>query len=624
MRAEIKQKLENMPTSPGVYLMKDRAGEIFYIGKALSLRSRLRSYFGGSDTRAFVARLDELLADIEVILTANETEALIVENDLIKRHQPRFNVVWMDDKHFLRLRLDTRQTYPRLDVVRRFKKDGARYFGPFASASALRETLRLVNRHFQLRTCSDAMMRQRTRPCIQYQIKRCPAPCVFDLSDGTYAQNVAAVTDFLDGRGAELLDTLRSRMTQAAEALQFERAALLRDQVWAIERSLTRQLVSSPEMISRDVVGIYRQGPSVEIHILVTREGRLKDAVRCSFRDTDMDTGDILSDFAMRYYSESANDIPREILFPAEMEWAGPLETYLRAERQAVVDVLVPQRGDKARLVELANKNAHQAFQDKARESGAAKTAVERLQRGARLTKLPERIECFDISHLSGTEIVASAVRFENGLPQKSRYRHYRIKTLTQQDDFQSMYEVLSRRARRGLEEGDLPDLMVIDGGKGQLAAARAALDDYGVDKVDVVGLAKERVQGATASELAAGPRQSETKPERIFVLGQREPIVLRQNSAEQFLLTRVRDEAHRFAITFQRQRRQKALIRSVLDDIEGIGPARRKTLLRHFGSVASVTAASVDEIGKIVGPRLADRIHTALHPSAVLGVGGH
>jgi excinuclease ABC subunit C len=614
MRVSIAEKLSKLPASPGVYLMKDGRGEVFYIGKAMSLRDRVRSYFSGSDTRAFVARLDEILFDLEVILTANETEALIVENDLIKRMKPRFNVVWVDDKNFLRLRLEMRQAYPRLEVVRRFKKDGARYFGPFASASALRETLRLINRHFQLRTCSDAVMRQRTRPCIQYQIRRCPAPCVFDLSQGAYAQNARAVVAFLEGRGAELVNDLTGRMTQAADALEFERAAQLRDQIRAVERSLTRQLVSSPEMVSRDVVGIYRQGPAVEIHLMITRQGRMVGASRFSIADTDLATGDILSDFAMRYYSDPANDVPREILFPEQMEWAAPLETYLRAERQSVVEVLVPQRGDKHSLVKLANSNAHQAFVDKARERGAARTAIEHLRLRARLVREPKRIECFDISHLSGTEIVASSVRFENGLPQKSLYRHYRIRTLTQQDDFQSMYEVVSRRARRGLLEGDLPDLFVIDGGKGQLTAARAALDDHGIDRIDVLALAKEKSAPRAVGDFATGSRAKTVKPERIFVLGQREPIVLRHDSAEQFLLTRVRDEAHRFAITFQRRRRQKAFVRSALDEIAGVGPARRKALLTQFGSVRAVMTASLDELANVVGPAVSRRVFATLH----------
>jgi excinuclease ABC subunit C len=417
MRPEIEHKLSVLPSSPGVYLMKDAAGEVFYIGKARSLRDRVRSYFSGSDTRAFVSRLDRLLADIEVILTATDNEALILENDLIKRHQPRFNVMLVDDKSFLRLRLDVRQDYPRLTVVRRLQNDGARYFGPYASATALRETLRLVNRHFQLRTCSDAMMRQRSRPCLQYQIGRCPAPCVFDLSSGAYAANVTAVVAFLEGRGEELVSSLTGRMSALADRLEFEGAAQVRDQIRAVQRSLERQLVTSPTSISRDVVGIYRQRPAVEINILLTREGRMIDSRRFSFSDIDLATTDVLSDFATRYYGEPTQTVPQEILFPEAMEWAAPLEAFLRERRQAIVEVLVPQRGDKRRLVELATRNAHQAFLDKAREHGAAATAVERLKQRLRLKNLPAQMECFDISHLGGTGIVASSVRFANGLP---------------------------------------------------------------------------------------------------------------------------------------------------------------------------------------------------------------
>ena len=774
VRQDIADKIAALPHTPGVYIMKDAKGVIFYIGKAKSLRDRVRSYFSGSDTRAFVSLLDRMLAELDVVVTTNEKEAMLVENELIKEHTPRFNVALKDDKRFLCIRLDTRERYPRLQVVRRFGKDGARYFGPYHSAHALREVVRLVNRHFQLRTCNDQVLNNRSRPCLQYQIKRCPAPCVLDLSHGEYATNVGNVIAFLEGKETELVAALEGRMRERARDEHFEAAALIRDQMQAIQRSLERQKLVTSDFVNRDVVGVYREGPNVEIHVMRTRDGRLVDAQRFSFSDLEQPLNEILSDFALRYF-DASEDVPDEILFPAEMEWDEPLSEILTEKRGSKVAVLVPQRGDKVRLVELASRNAHQAFVDKQREAGAARTAVERLQRALKLRRPPERIETFDISHFQGGQIVASLVRFDNGLPNKDLYRRYRIRTATSgQDDFKSMYEVISRRARRGLEEQDLPDLLVIDGGKGQLAAARAALDDLGVDSVDLISLAKSRLEDTAKGKLkkkklenaqAAGAKldaaelavlevaaddlaaaeavseidedglsamaeggeaaiaeevdeelgaddafdladegdgtdgtertertgrtdrtevpdrtgatygddeaeennalevsdaaddddneieisaadevddenavghltaaggggaifsgestdasdvdsEMERSPERVFLFGQKNPIVLRQNSAELFLLTRARDEAHRFAITYHRQLRGKAGTKSALDSIAGIGPKRRKLLLRTFGSIARIKAAPFDDVAKVVGTATAKRVFAGL-----------
>ena len=634
MQKKVSDAIAALPDAPGVYVMKGADGVVFYVGKAKSLKDRVRSYFSGADTRAFVALLDRILFDLEVVLTHSEKEALLLENELIKRHHPRFNVKLTDDKRFLCLRLDVRQPYPRLEVVRRMAQDGARYFGPYSSASAIRETLRLVNRHFQLRTCSDQVMGNRTRPCLQFQIKRCPAPCVFNLqADGSYGQNVANVTKFLDGRRDELLGDLRDRMHAHAEGLEFEAAAALRDQISAVQRSLERQRMISPDFIDRDVIGIYREGPSIEIHVMRTREGRLSDVRRHSMDDTEVPTNDVLDDFAARYYTRE-EEIPTEILLPEPTAWGETLASVLSERAKHAVRVLAPQRGDKLALVQLASKNAHQAFMDKQREAGAAKTAIEKLQRALHLRQAPTRIECFDISHIQGSQIVASAVRFENGTPRRDLYRHYKIRTTTTQDDFKSMYEVVSRRARRGLEEGDLPDLMVIDGGKGQLGAARAALDDHGIDTVDLIGLAKSRsedgpadiaVEPAPATPAPATPAPATPAPanvpsemrysaERVFLFGQKNPIILRQNSAELFLLTRARDEAHRFAITFHRKLRGKAATRSALDDVPGIGPKRRQALLKAFGSVGRLKQATEEDVTKVIGVKAAAAVAQALH----------
>lgn len=608
---ELRAKIDALPTDPGVYLMKNARGDIFYVGKAKNLRNRVRNYFTGSDTRAFVRVLDRLLADLEVIITTTEKEALLVENDLIKEYQPYFNVTLRDDKRFLCLRLDVSRAYPRLEVRRRFAKDGARYFGPYHSAGSIRETLRSINRHFQLRTCSDEMMRNRSRPCLQYQIKRCPAPCVFDLSNGEYDENVQAVTRFLRGEGDELASELTERMQASAKEMNFERAAQLRDQIRAIERSLERQRVVTSDFVDRDVVGLYREGPDVEIHVMRTRGGRLIEARRYSLAELEQPSGEVLADFAVRYYL-SGEDVPDEILFADPMEWADTLGELLSEQQGHRVSTAVPRRGDKKRLAELASKNAEQAFRDKQRETGAAKTAIERLQKKLHLRNAPNRIECFDISHFQGDQIVGSAVRFEQGLPVKERYRIYKVKsTGGQQDDFKSLYEVLSRRARRGLEDGDLPDLFVIDGGKGQLAAAHAALGDHGIDEVDLISLAKGRPESPPSPDSVLALTRSD---ERVFVSGLGRPIVLRQNSAELFLLARARDEAHRFAIGHQRKLQRKRSTKTVLDSIPGIGPKRRKALLAHFGSVAQIRQASDAELEKVLGPALAGTVRSSLN----------
>ncbi len=651
MRQDIADKIAALPPSPGVYIMRDAKGVVFYIGKAKSLRDRVRSYFSGSDTRAFVSLLDRMLADLDVVLTNNEKEAMLVESELIKEHSPRFNVHLKDDKRFLCIRLDLREPYPRLQVVRRFGKDGARYFGPYHSAHSLREVVRLVNRHFQLRTCNDQVLANRVRPCLQYQIKRCPAPCVFDLSSGEYKQNVESVIAFLEGKETELIATLERRMRARASEEAFEAAALIRDQMLAVQRSLERQKLVTSDFVNRDVVGIYREGPNIEIHVMRTRDGRLVDAQRYSLDGLEQPTSEILSDFAGRFYTNES-DVPDEILFPPEFEWDGALAELLSEKRGRKVAVFAPQRGDKVRLIELAGKNAHQAFVDKQREAGAAKTSIEKLQRALHLRRPPERIECFDISHFQGGQIVASLVRFDHGMPNKDLYRRYKIRTTVGQDDFQSMYEVINRRARRGLEEQDLPDLIVIDGGKGQLAAARAALDDHAVHDVDLISLAKSRIQDddvrdgglpvdvsdlavlEAASDSLAGaqavtemsqagtddsdvPTEVQRSPERVFVSGRKDAVVLRQNSAELFLLTRARDEAHRFAITFHRELRGKAGTRSALDNIPGVGPKRRKLLLRTFGSITRLRAASVDEVAKVVGVATARKVLAGLAEKA-------
>ncbi len=612
MKEHLKEILQNLPTDPGVYMMRDSERQIFYVGKATNLRERVRSYFSGTDTRPFVELLDKILEDVEVVVTATAKEALLLENDLIKTHKPRFNVKLVDDKRYLALRLNTQETFPRLEVVRSFKKDGARYFGPYDSASSIRETLRVVNRYFQLRTCTDRAMANRSRPCLQYQIKRCPAPCVLNEGDDemqeTYSESIRRVTAFLDGKENQLLVELREEMKMQSEQMYYERAAQLRDQISAVERSLERQDIFKADFTSRDIIGIFQSGKALEVHVMRSRESRWVGADRFSLNTIEQTYEDALEEFASRYYAER-EDLPNEILLPINLVWAEVLSQHLFENFGKKVKILTPQKGQKRRLVEMAVKNAEQAFIDKKRDQQSKTHTLESLQRKIHLRNFPERIECVDISHHQGEAIVASVVCFEHAKPSKENYRHYAIRTLSGQDDFASMYEIVSRRLKRGLEDGDLPDLLVIDGGKGQLGSVRAALDDCGIgDEIDIIGLAKSRPT-KTSSEKTTTQEQPQHSPERIFVSGQKKPIVLKQDSDEIHLLAHVRDEAHRFAITYHRKKKRKSLTASPLDEIKGIGPTRKKALLKHFGSLKRLQNSSFEEISRIVPIKLARKI---------------
>jgi excinuclease ABC subunit C len=613
------EKLTRLPTAPGVYLMKDRAGEVIYVGKAINLRARVRSYFDRSgDTRAFVPLLEGILGDVQTVLVSNEKEALLLENELIKKHQPRFNVKLRDDKNFICLRLDARQDYPRLEVVRRFANDGALYFGPYASASAIRETLRIINRYFQLRTCSDHALRNRRRACLLYQIGRCPAPCVYDVPPADYHRSVQEAALFLQGKANELVSRLRLRMGEASGALRFEEAARLRDQLRAIERSLERQKVAG-ELVDQDVFGLYREGDRLLIYLLFVRQGRLTGGLPFAFSGQEFPDEELIESFVNLYYG-NGNLVPPQILLPLQPEGLGALEDLLSEMRGGKVRIGVPRRGDKLDLVKMANRNAEQSFSERKRDADEVQVILERLRDRLRLARVPRRMECFDVSHFGGSSIVASQVAVTDGEPDKARYRHFRIKSLQTQDDFAALYEVIGRRLRRGVKEEDLPDLLVIDGGKGQLASAYAAIKDAGLDRqVEVVGLAKSR-------ELDTPDRdqQRARSPERVFVLGQKDPIVLAQNSTELFMLARMRDEAHRFAITYQQKLMRRQNFRSVLEDVPGVGEGRKKALLRHFGSLKRIREASIEELAEVdgLGPAVAERLHAWLHAGSIQELG--
>ncbi|HVT08284.1 MAG TPA: excinuclease ABC subunit UvrC, partial [Polyangia bacterium] len=656
-RKTLAQILEALPAAPGVYIMKDGRGKPIYIGKAAVLRNRVRQYFqpASGDSRDFVPLLDGIVADIETVVTSNEKEALLLENTLIKRHQPRFNVKLTDDKNFLVLRLDPDGEWPRLEVVRRIGHDQAYYFGPYHSATSCRETLRVVNRHFQLRTCTDHVLHNRRRPCLQYQIKRCPAPCVLPVARESYAEQIRDVRLFLDGKSDELLDRLRSRMKEAAARQEFEIAADIRDQIRALEVTLEKQRVVSTDFVDQDVIGYYRQGIALEIAVLSIRNGQLNGSRQFSFTNQEFPDAELISSFVGLYYDLGAPP-PDEVLLPVEIDDAAVKAEWLsdrRAElggRRRKVDVSTPQRGDRKRLVELANKNAAASFASRRNARADVELALGKLMRRLKLPKLPRVIECYDVSHLQGFATVASMVVFVDGRPDKARYRTYKVRAPARtsgrtNDDFASMYEVLSRRFRRARAATDptdpwkLPDLIVVDGGKGQLAMALAAARDVGVAvgpgaEMSIVALAKERddmaplaLEDPPAEEDLAAPAAASTpaepvpppvtapsrngkgdkkgdthRPDRVFLPNVKDPIPIRPASGEMFILQQLRDEAHRFAVSFHRGQRRRLTLRSVLSTIPGIGPGRQRQLLRHFGSVKRVRQATIDELASVSG----------------------
>jgi excinuclease ABC subunit C len=659
----LRAKLDSLPAQPGCYIMKDRAGVIVYVGKAVSLRQRVAQYFQerSGDTRAFIPFLEELLGDIEVIITPSEKDALLLENELIKRHKPRFNVRLRDDKNFISLRLSTTHPHPRLEVVRRVRKDSARYFGPYSSASSIRETLSVVNRHFQLRTCTDQVMTNRRRPCLQYQIKRCPAPCVYTIPADEYQRSVEEVALFLEGKADELRSQLHNRMKSAAGLLEFERAAQLRDQLHAIERSLEKQRTVLGDLLDQDVLGFHREGPHLELHMLFFRNGRLTGGRSFGFSKQEFPTEELLSSFLDQYY-ESGAFIPKELVLPLQLGDLEAREGWLSEKKGERVRVHVPERGDKVRLVEMAMENARHNYDEKARSQKSHLEALTRLQQRLKLPRLPRRIECFDISTLQGQLTVGSQVVFTDGEPDKSGYRLFKVRGDAAGDDFASMYQVLHRRLKRGIEEKNLPDLLVIDGGKGQLNVARAVLRELGLELSDVplAGLAKSRVledaerfaarQGYKTGDAWDGPAPAaaepaapvsrlgrsrkkgrfvkggeiERSPERVFLPGQKNPVILRQNTSELHLLARLRDEAHRFAITFHRKLRRERNFRSVLEEIPGIGDKRKRALLAHFGSLKRIRSATAEEIAQVEGfnAQLAGRVQRFLS-AADQAIGG-
>jgi excinuclease ABC subunit C len=590
------ENIANLSSRPGVYLMRDDRGKVIYVGKAKDLRARVRAYFHSPDGRCQVEFLVRRVADIETLVTSSDKEALILENNLIKQYKPRYNIRLKDDKSYLSIKVTTQHAWPRIFTTRKIVKDGNRYFGPFSSAVAARETLDIVEKHFLLRNCTEHNFKNRSRPCLQYQIKRCLAPCVLPVSQPDYRERVRQAILFIEGKQDELLSELRQKMAEKSEAMEFEAAAKIRDQIQAVEKTLEKQRMVSHWGSDQDVFGLYREGGFIEVQVLFVRQGKLTGSQSYSLEDLEFPDEEVMGALLQQFY-QGHRFIPDEILLPVELDDREVREDYLRENKGKRVSILSPQRGAKNELVEMARENARQSFSERHDQAKAREKMLKELQSKLRLRNYPQRIECFDISMLHGAHAVGSMVTFVNGEPDKSRYRHYRIRSIDASsggDDFGMMLEVLKRRFARGREEEDLPDLVVVDGGKGQLAMALAAMADVGVKGVEAVGLAKMRVQSAPRSA------EIERSEERVFLPGQSNPVILKRNSNALFLLQRVRDEAHRFAITHHKKLRTRQTLFSTLDRIPGVGGARKRALLRAFGSIKRIEKATLEELLKV------------------------
>ncbi len=587
----LNQKIDHLPINPGVYLFKDKKGTILYVGKAGNIKHRVNSYFQkreGIDVKT-LAMLGKV-TDIDTIVTDTEKEAFILENNLIKANHPRYNVKLRDDKNYPCLKLSLEDDFPTLTIVRRIKKDGSLYFGPYPSATSLRETLRLIRRLFPIRTCLDTKFSNRLRPCINYEMDRCSGPCCGKIDRDQYREIVHQVRLFLEGKNKDLVESLKKKMGEESEQLHFEKAAKIRDQIEYIEHVIEKQKIVSSDFVDQDVIGFHRQNQTFVVHPLFIRGGKLLGGRGFTFPSTGLPEGEVLSSFLHQYYREG-KFIPEQILIPKAIPEQDLVEQWLTGLKGKRVRIFVPIKGDKKHLLKMACENAEQFLLAKDELDQDREKLLETLREKLHLKKVPRKIEAFDISNLQGENAVGSMVFFDGGRPDKERYRHFKIKTIEGADDYAMMYEVLLRRYQKGVEEDDLPDMVLLDGGKGQLNVAQEVFKELKVKDIDLVSLAKER-----PLEEHRLSRFKKTE-EKIFHPQFKEPIILGRRSALLHFLDRIRDEAHRFAITFHKKVRSRETIKSILEEIPGVGKVRQRELLKFFGSVEKIKEAKEEEL---------------------------
>ena len=608
LREEIREALKLLPDKPGVYLMHNELDTVIYVGKAISLKNRVRSYFQKNATHTKkIRRMVREVAYFETIITANEMEALILECNLIKQYRPYYNSMLKDDKGFPYLKVDLAAPYPTVTIERQLKQDGSRYFGPYIGNIA-NNTLQVIRRVFPIRTCKRDIRGNDGSPCLEYHIKRCPGPCVGAISQEEYAKTVQDILLFLDGKHDELTQNLQTKMEEAAENLEFEKASLLRDQWQAVSRLQDKQRVSGTKLGNRDVIAMAQGFNSIQIQIFFMRGGRVigRDTYSLEEED-DQSRGEILSNFIRQYYSQVLI-VPPEILVQEQLEDAPLLEEWLSQRSGHKVELKTPQRGEKRDLIELVANNALQSLgrshTRRLNNKEEAQLALQELKQALGMSSMPVRMEAFDISNTQGTLSVASMVVFQMGIPDKNSYRRFKIKTVEGANDFASMAEVLRRRFQRALEQHPkfsvLPDLVLIDGGKGQLGAAREIMKELGFGHIPTIGLAKQF--------------------ELVYMEDREEPIVLPPRSRPLFLLQRIRDEAHRFAITYHRNLRSSAALRSQLEQVAGIGILRTKALLKAFSSFEQMSVATLEELADVPGmnARAAEEVFRFLHQNEI------
>lgn len=607
-----KESVSRIPAEPGVYQFVDERGKVVYVGKAVELRSRVRQYLNLTDRRPFVEPIVNCARAVEFVVTGSVKDALLLENNLIKQHAPRFNIRLRDDKTYFSLKLDLEAEWPRLVIVRRRKKEQALYFGPYTSAQACRRTIQYLNSLFPIRTCPDSVLYNRMRPCLSHEIGRCVAPCVGLTTPPEYRAVVDRVVRFLSGHDREVLAEVEAEMKAASLRMDYERAAELRDRLEAMRQTVERPIVARRGGRGRDVIGICDLGEEVAIAVLHVQDGVLAHVDNFAVKKLGSPS-EILGAFLGQYYAGD-RPVPPEILLPAECD---DFELYrdVLGERGAGAELVIPERGEGLRLVRIAERNAELTWREREGEAEAGLEVLDGLQAALRLVQSPRRIECYDISHLAGAQVVGSGVSFVLGKPAKALYRHYRLRDVQRNDDFAALEEVLRRRLKRGLDEGDLPDLLIVDGGRPQVARAIQVFRELKVSGVDLIGLAKARAGDGAPGRV--------TGFERVVLSQSDDPVILRPDSPELLLLARIRDEAHRFAIQYNRRLRRKQAVSSVLELIPGVGAKRTRAILTHFGSISAVKAATAEALAKVPGMTLpaAQEIRRFFEEHGVSGV---
>jgi excinuclease ABC subunit C len=603
----LKLQATNAPQEPGVYLMRDGAGEVIYVGKAKILKERLKTYFMGGDGRYQIEFLLRRVETFETIVTQTEEQAFLLERDLITKYKPRYNIRLKDDKSYLSIRIDEKAEWPRIELVRRPENDGATYYGPYAFSGELRSLLEVIKKVIPLRSCSDAVLYNRQRPCLEYQIKRCCAPCCLPVQSAEYRDLLKQAVAILQGKTSGTIKLLNERMEAAAEALRFEEAAAWRDRIDTLSKFQAGHSLISFRGENRDVFTFIREGDQAAVCVLLVRHGRISESKPFILHDVQVSDDELLEGVIQQFY-EGGREIPCEVIVSRELSNASLIQSGLATRRGGTVELTFAQRGSKARLLSMAELNARHAFEGSRTRESEWDLVADALRQTLGLRQAPRRVECVDISNFQGSDTVGAIVVFFDGVADKSSYRRYNLDQFDSPNDFASMYEVVSRRLKRGMAEDTLPDLLVIDGGAGQLSMALQARDELGAG-VEIVALAKMRTESEVQSSDIV------RRPERLYIPGRDEPLLLEEGAAVTRFLSRIRDEVHRFVITFHRDKRAKRSFKTRLDEIVGVTDDMRRRLLAHFKTVPALRGVAAEEIARVgrMPLSLAKKILTSL-----------